>query len=87
MSLGFELSLCSVVCWCVVEVVVCYQAVFLAADLSGGALDGDSCQLFCRLAMQSTPPLTSQRFSALVQDFGNLARGEGTPDVLLAYEL
>ena len=56
------------------------------ADLSGGALDTESCQLFCRLALQM-PPLSSSRFSALLQDFGNLARGEGTSDVLLAYEL
>ena len=57
-----------------------------AADLSSGALDTESCQLFCHLAMQ-TPPLGPSRFSALLQDFGNLARGEGTTDVLLAYEL
>ncbi|KAA6422701.1 MAG: hypothetical protein FRX49_07236 [Trebouxia sp. A1-2] len=56
------------------------------ADLSGGGLDTESCQLFCRLAMQ-TPPLSPNRFSALVQDFGILARGDETPDVLLAYEL
>ena len=56
------------------------------ADLSGGALDSDSCQLFCRLAMQ-TGALSFHRFSALLQDFGSLARGEGTSDVLLAYEL
>lgn len=56
------------------------------ADLSGGGLDTESCQLFCRLAMQ-TPPLSPNRFSALVQDFGTLARGEETSDVLLAYEL
>ena len=56
------------------------------ADLSGGALDSDSCQLFCRLAMQ-TGALNIHRFSALLQDFGSLARGEGTSDVLLAYEL
>ena len=57
-----------------------------AADLSGGTLDIESCQLFCRLVTQ-TPPLSPNRFSALVQDFGNLAIGEGTSDVLLAYEL
>ncbi len=57
----------------------------MVADLSGG-LDAESCQLFCRLAMQ-TPPLSPNRFSALVQDFGSLARGEETSDVLLAYEL
>lgn len=57
-----------------------------AADLSGGVLDVESCQLFCRLAMQE-PALSPNRFSALIQDFGNLARGEGTADVLLAYEL
>ena len=56
------------------------------ADLSGGALDPDSCRLFCRLAMQ-TGALSLHRFSALLQDFGSLARGEGTSDVLLAYEL
>lgn len=55
-------------------------------DLSGGALDADSCQLFCRLAMQPGA-LSLHRFSALLQDFGSLARGEGTSDVLLAYEL
>ena len=33
------------------------------------------------------PALSPNRFNALIQDFGNLARGEGTPDVLLAYEL
>lgn len=54
--------------------------------MSGGALDPDSCQLFCRLAMQ-TGALSLHRFSALLQDFGSLARGEGTSDVLLAYEL
>lgn len=61
-----------------------YTAV--TAELSGGALDLETCQVFRRLAMQ-TPALTPNRFSALIQDFGNLARGEGTHDVLLAYEL
>ena len=59
---------------------------YFHADLSGGALDSDSCQLFCRLVMQ-TGALSFHRFSALLQDFGSLARGEGTSDVLLAYEL
>ncbi|DBA84873.1 TPA: hypothetical protein ACH3X1_005892 [Trebouxia sp. C0004] len=63
--------------------VICSQQY---ADLSGGGLDTESCQQFCRLAMQ-TPPLSPNRFSALVQDFGTLARGEETSDVLLAYEL
>lgn len=58
----------------------------LHADLSGGTLDPDSCQLFCRLAMQRGT-LSLHRFSALLQDFGSLSRGEGTSDVLLAYEL
>lgn len=57
-----------------------------AADLGSGQLDHESCGLFSRLVLQS-PSLPAPRFSALVDDFGQLARGAGTPDLLLAYDL
>lgn len=56
------------------------------AELGGGQLDQDSCALFARLVLQS-PTLPAARFSALIDDFGLLARGAATSDVLLAYQL
>ena len=43
-------------------------------------------QRFCNLALMR-PMLARGRFDALVADFAAVARGEATPDVLLAYEL
>ncbi|KAL4452382.1 hypothetical protein ABPG75_008044 [Micractinium tetrahymenae] len=61
-----------------------------AAAASGqlpGAADGyltsDDCASFASLA----PQLAGPRFNALLVDFGKLARGENTSDVLLAYEM
>lgn len=61
-----------------------------AAAASGqlpGAADGyltpDDCATFASLA----PRLAGPRFNALLVDFGKLARGENTSDVLLAYEM
>ena len=64
----------------------CQECAVGAADLGSGQLDQESCCLFARLMLQS-PALPPARFSALVDDFGQLARGAGTPDLLLAYEL
>lgn len=56
------------------------------AELGGGLLDQESCDLFSRLVLQ-TPTLPAPRFSALVDDFGQVAWGLATSDLLLAYEL
>ena len=58
----------------------------VSAELGGGQIDEDCCALFARLALQK-PTLPAPRFSALIDDFGLLARGAATSDVLLAYEL
>lgn len=50
---------------------------------AGGYLTPDDCAAFAGLA----PRLAGPRFNALLVDFGRLARGENTSDVLLAYEL
>lgn len=63
---------------------------WLAAAASSGQLPGcgdghltpDDCARFAALA----PRLNGARFNALVVDFGLLARGQNTSDVLLAYE-
>lgn len=63
---------------------------WLAAAASSGQLPGcgdghltpDDCASFAALA----PRLNGARFNALVVDFGLLARGQNTSDVLLAYE-
>ena len=46
----------------------------------------EDCSRFYRAATR-TPPLAPMRFSALVTDFSNIARGEATGDMLLAYDL
>ena len=49
-------------------------------------LCGEDRARFCALACMR-PMLPRGRFDALVADFAAVARGEATPDVLLAYEL
>lgn len=51
--------------------------------VAGGYLSADDCSTFVALA----PGLQGLRFNALVVDFGLLARGQNTSDVLLAYEM
>ena len=51
-----------------------------------GRLELEDANTFARLATRS-PPMAAARFAALVADFGGIARGEATPDVLLAYEM
>lgn len=50
---------------------------------AGGYLTPEDCAKFASLA----PRLAGPRFNALLVDFGKLARGENTSDVLLAYEM
>lgn len=50
---------------------------------SDGYLAADDCATFAALA----PGLAGPRFNALLVDFGLLARGQNTADVLLAYEM
>ena len=51
--------------------------------VAGGYLTADDCATLVALA----PSLQGMRFNALVVDFGLLARGHNTSDVLLAYEM
>mmetsp|Transcript_17088 Transcript_17088/g.51068 ORF Transcript_17088/g.51068 Transcript_17088/m.51068 type:complete len:994 (+) Transcript_17088:167-3148(+) len=67
---------------------------WLASSLRSSELQGvmghqmteDDCSRFYSIATR-TPPLPPMRFSALVIDFANIARGEATGDMLLSYEL
>lgn len=64
------------------------STVLAAAQLPGvasGQLSGEDCSTFCALVLGST--VRGARFAALVVDFGLLARGQNTPDVLLAYQM
>ncbi|KAF8069517.1 IPO13 [Scenedesmus sp. PABB004] len=64
-------------------------AALQAQDLPGmaaGLLKPGDCEAFAKCALRS-PPLPRGRFDALVMDWGAIARGEGTSDALLAYEL
>lgn len=54
--------------------------------MSSGLLAPEDCIKFRSLALRH-PRLMRGRFDALVMDFGALARGEATRDVLLSYEL
>ena len=56
------------------------------AGVMGRQMTEDDCSRFYRTATR-TPPLAPMRFSSLVSDFSNIARGEATGDMLLAYEL
>eukprot|EP00887_Chlorella_sp_A99_P002079 scaffold21.g2079.t1 len=66
---------------------------WLTAALASGVLPGvvegyltqENCATFCALALGGG--LRGPRFTALVVDFGLLARGSNTSDVLLAYEM
>lgn len=63
-------------------------AVLASGQLPGvaeGYLTADDCSTFASLALSGS--LRGPRFSALVVDFAQLARGQNTSDVLLAYEL
>ena len=51
----------------------------------GSRLTAEDCKAFGRLALSGK--LVDQRFVAMASDFGLIARGQATPDVLLAYEL
>jgi hypothetical protein len=50
-----------------------------------GQLSGEDCSQFCEIALGGG--VRGARFAALVMDFGLLARGQNTPDVLLAYQM
>jgi hypothetical protein len=49
-------------------------------------LTEDESSRFYQLASQQ-PAMKLMRFVALVNDFANIARGEATSDMLLAYEM
>jgi hypothetical protein len=60
-----------------------------APDLPGkaqGLLKDTDCEAFARLALRQ-PLLPRAKFEALVLDFSLIARGEGSSDALMAYEL
>ncbi|CAD7701597.1 unnamed protein product, partial [Ostreobium quekettii] len=50
------------------------------------ALTKEDCEQFCTLVLRK-PRLTRPRFGALVVDFVNIPRGEGTADALIGYEM
>jgi hypothetical protein len=54
--------------------------------MAAGLLRSADCELFAKLALRQ-PALPRGRFDALLMDFAAVARGEGTSDALLAYEL
>lgn len=54
--------------------------------VSTGQLATEDCSQFYKIAAKR-PPLPMPRFNAAALDFANIARGEDTGDVLLAYEL
>eukprot|EP00879_Flechtneria_rotunda_P013989 GHRR01014615.1.p1 GENE.GHRR01014615.1~~GHRR01014615.1.p1 ORF type:complete len:901 (+),score=383.80 GHRR01014615.1:2232-4934(+) len=63
--------------------------VLQSQDLPGmaaGLLKPSDCETFAKLALRQ-PPLPRGRFDAMLMDFAAIARGEGTSDALLAYEL
>lgn len=49
-------------------------------------LSREDCERFCMLVLRK-PRLARSRFEALVVDFVNIPRGEGTADALVGYEL
>ncbi len=54
--------------------------------MSDGQLTADDCHAFCAAAL-ADPLLPSMRFAALLIDFASIPRGEGTSDLLLAYQM
>lgn len=54
--------------------------------MAAGLLKTADCELFAKLSLRQ-PALPRGRFDALLIDFAAVARGEGTSDALLAYEL
>lgn len=58
----------------------------VCAGMAAGLLRTADCELFAKLALRQ-PALPRGRFDALLMDFAAVARGEGTSDALLAYEL
>ncbi len=62
--------------------------VLAAGQLPGvasGHLSAEDCSQFCGIALGGG--VRGARFAALVVDFGLLARGQNTSDVLLAYQM
>lgn len=68
--------------WAVKAISDCVEG----AGVMGHQMTEDDCSRFYSIATR-TPPLPPMRFSALVIDFANIARGEATGDMLLSYEL
>ena len=60
--------------------------VVLRPGVSPGHIAAEECSQFYNIAAKR-PPLPAARFNAAALDFANVARGEDTGDVLLAYEL
>ena len=58
----------------------------VAAGVSDGQLTADDCHAFWAAAL-ADPLLPSVRFAALLTDFASIPRGEGTSDMLLAYQM
>jgi hypothetical protein len=54
--------------------------------MEASLLKPEDCQAFVAIALQEQVLLRG-RFDALVADFANIARGEGTSDALLAYQM
>jgi hypothetical protein len=64
------------------------SATLVSGQLPGvaeGQLSGEDCSQFCGIALGGA--VRGARFAALVMDFGLLARGHNTSDVLLAYQM
>lgn len=64
------------------------SAVLASGQLPGcasGQLSSEDCGTFCSIALGGG--VRGPRFMALVMDFGLLARGQNTSDVLLAYQM
>jgi hypothetical protein len=63
-----------------------WHAVVLSTGVIGQHVTSEDCSRMYSIATR-VPPLPSMRFVGLVTDFANIARGEMTGDVLIAYEV
>jgi hypothetical protein len=57
-----------------------------SSGVIGSHITSEDCSRMYSIATR-VPPLPSMRFVGLVTDFANIARGEMTGDVLIAYEV